>query len=113
MRVAVVAALVLLLAVLALPSNGGAQEAVSSPAGQVTLNLPVPFYRQLTAVWCDPAVIQSWYEYTSGERVAEGSPFQSTTWDGEASHNLGFTLEEWNASPYAVASALHHHMPTR
>jgi hypothetical protein len=108
-----VAALILLLLLLALPSDGGAQEAVSAPGGQVTLNLPVPFYRQLTAVWCDPAVIQSWYEYASGERVGDGHAFQSATWDWEASHNLGFTLEEWNASPYAVASALHHHMPTR
>jgi hypothetical protein len=34
-----------------------------SPAanGPFTLNLPVPFHRQLTPVWCDPAIIQSWF----------------------------------------------------
>jgi hypothetical protein len=28
--------------------------------GPFTVNLPVPFHRQLTPVWCDPAIIQSW-----------------------------------------------------
>ena len=32
----------------------------AAPSGPFSLNLPVPFYRQLTAVWCDPAAIQSW-----------------------------------------------------
>jgi hypothetical protein len=45
--------------------------------------------------------------------VADSRAFQAATWDWELSHNLGFTVEEWNASPYAVASALHHHMPDR
>src|SRR4029450_10371409 len=113
MRGAVTAALVLLLAVLALPSDGTAQEAISGPSSQVSLNLPVPFYRQLTAVWCDPAIIQSWYEYATGRTVADSRAFQAATWEWELSHNLGFTEAEWNASPYAVASALNHHMPDR
>ncbi len=84
-----------------------------APTGRYSVDLPVPFRRQLTAVWCDPAVIQSWYEYATGQPVADSYAFQAATWEWEASHNLGFTLEEWNASPYAVASALHHHMPDR
>jgi hypothetical protein len=88
--------------------------APTAPAtGALTINLPVPFQRQLSAVWCDPAIIQSWYEYATGQTVADSRAFQAATWDWELSHNLGFTVEEWNASPYAVASALHHHMPER
>src|SRR5262249_14458517 len=78
-----------------------------------SLNLPVPFHRQLTDVWCDPAMIQSWYEYTTGRTVVDSRAFQAATWEWEESHNLGFTLDQWNASPYAVASALHHHMWAR
>ncbi len=96
--------------------TGYAAGAYLGPAGPTApfhLNLPVPFHRQLTAVWCDPAVIQSWYEYATGQTVGDSYAFQAATWEWEAAHNLGFTLEEWNASPYAVASALHHHMPDR
>jgi hypothetical protein len=82
-------------------------------AGAFVLNLPVPFYRQLTDVWCDPAIIQSWAEFATGRISPDSYAFQATTWDWELSHNLGFTVEEWNASPYAVASALHYHMPDR
>ena len=90
-----------------------APAAAASPGGTFSLNLPLPFYRQLTAVWCDPAIIQSWYEYATGRTVPDSYAFQSATWDWEAANNLGFTLDEWNASPYAVASALHRHMPDR
>jgi hypothetical protein len=83
----------------------------SAGAAAFRLNLPIPFYRQLTAVWCDPAIIQSWYEYATGRTVADGYAFQAATWEWEAANNLGFTTDEWNHSPYAVASALHHHLP--
>ncbi len=88
-------------------------DAPAGPSGAFSLNLPVPFYRQLTEVWCDPAIIQSWTEYVTGRVAPDSRAFQAATWEWEASHNLGFTLDEWNASPYAVASALHHHMPDR
>jgi len=88
-----------------------AASAAASPA--FSLNLPVPFHRQLTDVWCDPAMIQSWYEYATGREVADSRAFQAATWEWEESHNLGFTLDQWDASPYAVASAVHHHIPDR
>jgi len=78
-----------------------------------SLDLPVPFHRQLTDVWCDPAIIQSWTEYVTGRAAPDSRAFQADTWDWETDHNLGFTLDQWDASPYAVASALHHHMPDR
>jgi hypothetical protein len=84
-----------------------------APATAYQLNLPVPFYRQLTAVWCDPAIIQSWYEFATGRTAPDSYAFQAATWEWEAAHNLGFTTDEWNHSPYALASALHHHMPDR
>jgi hypothetical protein len=108
------------LAVVALAALYGSNWLVSSDraaaqesGGGYSLNLPVPFYRQLTAVWCDPAVIQSWYEYATGQTVHDSYSFQASTWAWEEAHNLGFTLDEWDASPYALASALHHHMPDR
>jgi hypothetical protein len=87
--------------------------APAASASAVRIHLPVPFYRQLTAVWCDPAVIQSWYEYATGRTAPDAYAFQAATWEWEAANNLGYTTEEWNHSPYALASALHHHMPDR
>jgi hypothetical protein len=33
---------------------------------------------------------------------------QQTLWDYELAHNDGYTLEQWNASPYAVAATFEH-----
>lgn len=77
------------------------------------LDLPLPFHRQLTPIWCDPADIQTWSEYQTGQSAESSQDFQQATWDWELDHNLGFSVDEWDASPYAVASGLHHWMPDR
>ncbi len=75
------------------------------------LDLALPYHRQMTAVWCDPADLQSWAEYDLGRPLGESYVVQQATWDWELSHNAGFTEDEWDASPYAVASAAHHLLP--
>ncbi len=77
------------------------------------LDLTLPFHRQETAVWCDPADLQSWIEYDQGQPLGNSYIVQQALWDWELSHNAGFTEEEWNASPFAVASAAHQWMPDR
>ena len=70
-------------------------------AGTYILNLPVPFHRQLTAVWCDPAIIQNWYEYASGRTVADSRAFQAVTWEWEASHQPAIALI-WRGEHYVL-----------
>ncbi len=77
------------------------------------IDLPVPFHRQNTAYWCDPADLQSWVEYVQGQSLGAEVPVQQRFWDWEAAHNAGYTLQQWNASPYAVASAADQWMPGR
>lgn len=77
------------------------------------LDLDLPFHRQETAVWCDPADLQSWIEYDLGASLGASFGVQQSIWEWELDHNAGFTLEEWNASPYAVASAAHQWLPDR
>lgn len=93
--------------------SGYAYAEYLSPAeAQFDLDLPIPFRRQMTAVWCDPADIQMWAEY-NGYRTGPDYQAQQSLWDWELEHNMGFTVDEWNASPYAVASAAHNAMPER
>ncbi len=77
------------------------------------LDLAIPFHRQLNAVWCDPADLQSWVEFDLGASLGESYGVQQDFWEWELGNNAGFTLEEWNASPYAVASAAHQWLPDR
>ncbi len=77
------------------------------------LDLALPFHRQMTAVWCDPADLQSWIEYNQGRSLGPSFEVQQSLWDWELSHNAGFTEDEWNASPFAVASAAQHWLPDR
>lgn len=77
------------------------------------LDLAIPFHRQMTSVWCDPADIQAWTEYVQGKPLGDDTAVQQAIWDWELSHNAGFTVEQWNASPYAIASALRHWNPDR
>lgn len=82
-----------------------------SPAdAQFDLDLPVPFRRQMTDVWCEAADLQMWAEY-SGHRTGPDYQTQQELWDWELAHNMGYTVDQWNASPYAVASAAHYIMP--
>ena len=77
-------------------------------AAAFDLDLDLPFHRQETAVWCDPADLQSWIEYDLGQSMGDSFGTQQRIWDWELSHNAGFTEDEWDASPFAVASAASH-----
>lgn len=87
----------------------------AAPADPATfdLDLPVPFHRQMTSIWCDPADLQSWIEYDLGQSLGPSYTVQQRFWSWELSHNAGFTVDQWDASPFAVASAGHHWLPDR
>jgi hypothetical protein len=83
----------------------------SSSAGVFDLDLPIPYARQLSAIWCDPADIEMWMGYRQGRESGGGTrALQSAIWDWETSHNAGFSVDQWDCSPYAVASAASHWM---
>jgi hypothetical protein len=84
----------------------------SDPAG-FDLDLAFPYHRQMTAIWCDPADLQSWVEYDQGQPLGQDYTVQQQIWDWELSHNAGFTEDQWDASPFAVASAAHNWLPDR
>ncbi len=75
-------------------------------AAAYSRNLPLNWHRQMTDYWCDPSNIQSWTEYLTGRNFPDDTAIQSQIWDYELAHNLGYTVEEWDASPYAMAAAL-------
>lgn len=77
------------------------------------VDLTVPVHRQMTRVWCDPADLQTWVEWAAGQSLGDATPVQQQFWDWELSHNDGFTVDQWDASPYAVASAAHQWLPQR
>jgi hypothetical protein len=88
------------------------------PTGQPTasgtfdLDLPIPYARQLNDIWCDPADLEMWLSYRQGRGTGGGTrALQSSIWDWETSHNAGFSVDQWDCSPYAVASAASHVMP--
>jgi len=75
------------------------------------LDLPIPYARQLSSVWCDPADLEMWMTYRQGGGPAQSShALQSAIWDWELTHNAGFSVDQWNCSPFAVASAAQHWM---
>ncbi len=75
--------------------------------GTLSYNVPITFHAQQDPDWCDPADVQMWLESTGVSLIgASDSDIQSAVWTYEIGHNDGFTLAEWHASPYAVASAL-------
>lgn len=76
-------------------------------------DLALPYHRQLTSIWCDPADLQTWVEYTRGQALGDSYATQQRFWNWELGHNDGFTVEQWDASPFAVASAAHNWMPER
>ena len=77
------------------------------------LDLVVPVHRQMTRIWCDPADLQSWAELDTGQALGDSTAIQQKIWDWELSHNDGFTEDQWDASPYAVASGAHQWMPAK
>ena len=76
-------------------------------AAAYSRDLPLAWHRQMTDDWCDPADIQSWTEYLTGKNFPDDTAIQSRIWDYELANNLGYTVEQWDASPYAMAAALH------
>ena len=93
--------------------NAGFLQATGQPitSGVVDVDLNVPYARQLTAIWCDPADIEMWMSYRQGLATNGGTrALQSAVWDWETTHNAGFSVDQWDCSPYAVASAASHWM---
>jgi hypothetical protein len=75
--------------------------------GSLTVALPVTFHAQQDPDWCDPADIQMWLEAAGVPLQGDAdTAIQSDVWNYETANNDGFTLEQWHASPYAVAAAL-------
>jgi hypothetical protein len=84
-----------------------------SASGVFDLDLPIPYARQLSSIWCDPADIEMWLGYRRGAPSSGGTAsLQSAIWDWETAHNAGFRVDQWDCSPYAVASAAHQWMPS-
>jgi hypothetical protein len=91
--------------------NAAFLEPTGQPAtsGVFDLDLPIPYARQLTSIWCDPADLEMWLSYEQGRSTGGGTrALQSAIWDWETSHNAGFSVDQWDCSPYAVASAASH-----
>jgi uncharacterized protein YraI len=88
-------------------------QATGQPArGDVfDLDLTLSYSRQLTPVWCDPADVEMWLHYRQGDAGGPSRAVQSAIWDWETTHNAGFSVDQWDCSPYAVASAAHQWMP--
>ncbi len=90
-----------------------APAAAPSDQAAFDLDLSLPYHRQLTSIWCDPADLQTWVEYTLGKSLGPSYDVQQRFWNWELSHNDGFTVDQWDASPYAIASAAHQWLPDR
>jgi hypothetical protein len=75
----------------------------------MTVNLPVTYHAQQDPDWCDPADLQMWMQ-ADGITLPPGDDHavQEQLWNFELSHNDGYTLGQWNASPFAVADTLNH-----
>jgi hypothetical protein len=84
----------------------------SSTANVFDLDLPIPYAQQLNGIWCDPADLEMWMSYRQGRDTTGGTrALQSAIWDWETTHNAGFSVDQWDCSPYAVASAASRWMP--
>jgi hypothetical protein len=87
-------------------------ERTSTSANTFDLDLAIPYAQQLSPIWCDPADLEMWLSYRQGRSTGGGTrALQSDIWTWEISHNAGFSVDEWDCSPYAVASAAGHFMP--
>jgi uncharacterized protein YraI len=75
------------------------------------LDLTLPYSRQLSPVWCDPADLEMWRHYRQADAGGPSRDVQAAIWDWETMHNAGFSVNQWDCSPYAVASAAHQWMP--
>lgn len=74
--------------------------------GKLSYDVAISFHAQQDPDWCDPADVEMWLEATGVQLSGSDTSIQATIWDYEITHNDGFTLAQWHASPYAVAAAL-------
>jgi hypothetical protein len=83
----------------------------STSANVFDVDLAIPYAQQLSPIWCDPADLEMWLGYRQGRATGGGTrALQSDIWTWETSHNAGFSVDQWDCSPYAVASAASHFM---
>ena len=83
----------------------------ASASGIFDIDLDMPYSAQLSPIWCDPADIEMWLGYHGDSRGTASARLQAAIWDWETSHNAGFSVDQWDCSPYAVASAAQHWIP--
>jgi hypothetical protein len=90
----------------AVPTPGLAEP----PSVQLTqVQLPITYHPQQTGDWCDPADIEMWFQADGiGMSGLDDYAIQERFWNYELANNDGYTLAQWNASPYAVAVTLDH-----
>jgi hypothetical protein len=71
------------------------------------VQIPVTYHSQQDPDWCDPADIEMWLQ-ADGVALPSGGDhaIQQQFWAYETANNDGYTIAQWNASPYAVASTL-------
>jgi hypothetical protein len=89
-----------------------AEAPLVTPAG---IQLDVTYHSQQGGDWCDPADIEMWLQ-ADGVNVVESDDYwasedydvQQRFWNYETLDNDGYTVSQWNASPYAVAVTLDH-----
>ena len=88
-------------------------EATGEPgeSGVFDVDLAFAYAPQLTPVWCDPADIEMWLGYHQARPGGTSRDLQAAVWDWETSHNGGFSVDQWDCSPYALASAAHQWLP--
>jgi hypothetical protein len=80
-------------------------EAPQIAGGQVQID--VAYHSQQDPDWCDPADIEMWLQ-ADGIALPGSDDYsiQQQFWTYELDNNDGYTVDEWNASPYAVAATL-------
>jgi hypothetical protein len=77
-------------------------------AGEV--QIPIIYHSQQDPDWCDPADIEMWLQADGVSLpVGDEHAIQQQFWTYETDNNDGYTIAQWNASPYAVASTLDHY----
>ena len=77
--------------------------------------LDITYHSQQGGDWCDPADIEMWLQAdgvpvieSDDYSVSEDYTVQQLFWNYELLNNDGYTVSQWNASPYAVALTLDH-----
>ncbi len=97
----------------AVPSALPAPSPALAVAPQITaaeVQIPITYHSQQDPDWCDPADIEMWLQ-ADGVPLPSGGDhaIQQQFWAYETANNDGYTIAQWNASPYAVASTLNYY----